>query len=319
MGSYDPTTVPLDPQLQPLADSVAASGSNHGATVEEMRNGYELIAALAGPPAELPRIEEITVAGAAGELPARLYAPAPESEGPLPVVVYFHVGGFTIGSVQNHDPLCRQLALASGAMVISVEYRLAPEHPFPAAAEDAIAATRSVTELAPSLGGDPRRLAVAGNSAGGNLAIVSTLAARDADNTPPIRFQLLINPTVDFRNTPYPSYEENRDALILDLFRMEWFFEHYVGDESKREHPWLSPIAVDDLSGLPPALVITSELDPLRDEGEAYGARLQEAGVPVTVTRYDGVVHDFMHMGGFLDKARRAIDEAGAALRDGLG
>jgi acetyl esterase len=147
---------------------------------------------------------------------------------------------------------------------------------------------------------------------------VSTLAAREAGGTPPIRFQLLINPTVDFRRTEYPSYEENRDALILDMFRMEWFFDHYVGDDSLRDHPWLSPIAVDDLSGLPPALVITSEYDPLRDEGEGYAARLQAAGVPASVSRYEGVVHDFMHMGGMLDKARQAIDEAGAALHQAL-
>ena len=312
IDSYDPT-VPLDPQLQPLAEG---STDTHGLSVQELRNAYELLAGLAGPPAELARVDDITVAGAKGDLRARLFAPS--TDGPLPVVVFFHGGGFTIGSVQNHDPLCRQLAAKSGAMVVSVEYRLAPEHPFPAAAEDAIAATRSIAQQAPILGADPDRLAVAGNSAGGNLAVVSTLAARDAGGAPAIRFQLLINPTVDFRPTDYPSYEENRDALILDMFRMEWFFQHYVGDDSMRDHPWLSPIAVDDLSGLPPALVITSEYDPLRDEGEAYAARLQAAGVEATVSRYDGVVHDFMHMGAILDKARLAIDEAGAALRQAL-
>jgi acetyl esterase len=237
----------------------------------------------------------------------------PQGEKPLPVVVYFHGGGWVIGSIETHDAPCRELANRSGAIVVSVEYRMAPEHPFPAAPEDCYAATAWVADHAAEFGGDPARLAVAGDSAGGNLAAVVALMTRER-NGPPLRFQLLIYPAVDAR-MGYASIDENSTGYFLTKADMHWFYGHYGADPSD----WrASPLLAPDHSGLPPALVLTAEYDPLRDEGEAYARKLQEAGVPVTLRRYDGQIHGFTIMTAAVDRACEAVNQAAADLRQAL-
>jgi acetyl esterase len=218
-----------------------------------------------------------------------------------------------IGSIETHDGLCRELANRSGAIIVSVEYRLAPEHPFPAAPEDCYAATSWVAEHASEFGGDPARLAVAGDSAGGNLSAVVALMARERGG-PPLRFQLLIYPGVDCR-MGYPSIDENGTGYFLTKADMHWFYGHYGADPND----WrASPLLAPDHSGLPPALVLTAEYDPLRDEGEAYARKLREAGVPVTLRCYDGQIHGFIGMTATVDRAREAFDQAAADLRHAL-
>ncbi len=283
-------------------------------TPEQMRDGYKLVGGMSGPPADLATVEDRMIPGPAGELAVRVYTP--KGDAPFPVVVFFHGGGFTIGSIETHDIVCQQLASGADAIVVSVEYRLAPEHPFPAAFDDAVAATQWIHDNARTLGGDPERLAVAGDSAGGNLAAGVSHHARDAGG-PPIRFQLLIYPTVDAR-LGHPSMKENAEALFLGEDTMSWFFDHYTPAREDRADPRVSPLLRREFADLPPALIITAEYDPLRDEGEEYGEKLRSAGVPVTVTRYDGMTHAFFQLGGVLDDAKRAMNEAVEALRFAL-
>ena len=195
-------------------------------------------------------------------------------------MVYFHGGGWVLGNIESHESICRAIANASGAIVVTVDYRLAPEHRFPAAAQDAYAATSWVAEHAGEFGGDPGRIAVAGDSAGGNLAAVACLLAKDR-NGPRMAFQVLIYPITDY-NLHNASYSQFAEGYFLTRSEMAWYWEHYVLKRDDRTHPHAAPCRVDDLSGLPPGLVITAEFDVLRDEGEAYARRLQSAGVPVT-------------------------------------
>jgi acetyl esterase len=284
------------------------------ATPEQLREGYKLVAAMSGSPAELASTVDRTIPGPAGDLPIRVYTP--NGDGPFPLVAFFHGGGFTIGSIETHDIVCQQLAAGVEAVVVSVEYRLAPEHKFPAAFDDATAATTWIHAHAAELGGDPERFAVAGDSAGGNLAAGVCHHARDSGG-PPIRFQLLIYPTLDAR-MGHPSIKENFDALFLGEDTMSWFFDHYASTPGDKLDPRLSPLLAADFAGLPPALIITAEYDPLRDEGEEYGEKLQAAGVPVTVSRYDGMTHAFVQLAGVLEDGQRAMKESVDALRAGL-
>jgi len=267
-----------------------------------------------GPEEPVAETHQRTIPGPDGEIPIRVYVP--EGDGPFPVFVYFHGGGWVIGSVATHDPTCRQIANAAGALVVSVDYRLAPEHKFPAAADDAYRATEWVFCHAESLGGDPRRVALGGDSAGGNLAAAVCLMARDRASFSP-RLQVLIYPILDYDlNTP--SYLENAEGYVLTRATMQWFWECYLDEEEDGSHPYASPLRADDLRGLPAALVITAEYDPLRDEGEAYAARLRDAGVPVTLTRYDGMVHAFFRRTARFDKAKAAMQEVADALKRAL-
>ena len=305
--------MPLHPTLQAMLDNFRASGrsgSLRDGTVEEARAAYALITGVGGDPPELAPDLDRTIPGPAGEIPVRVYRP--HGDGPFPVLVYFHGGGFTIGSIESHDPVCRQLAARSGAAVVSVEYRLAPEHRFPAAVDDAFAATAWIAANAESFRGDGSRLAVSGDSAGGNLATVTSLLARDRGG-PAICFQALVYPGTDPRGG-YPSLTENADGLFLTADTLEWFGEQYASrDEDRDDWRW-RVIAAPDLSGLPPALVITAEYDPLRDEGEAYAEALRRAGNDVTVHRYDGMAHVFFQMAGILDEAREALAEVAGAV-----
>jgi acetyl esterase len=224
--------------------------------------------------------------------------------------VYYHGGGWVIGSVDDWDAVCRALAVAAGARVVSVEYRLAPEHRFPAAADDAYDA---LVWVAGNLAaGTP--LVVAGDSAGGNLAAVTALRARD-EHGPELALQILVYPVADHDFTT-ASYEQYADAgLILNRQEMVWFWDHYVPDPAERSHPYASPLRAEDLSGLPPAHVVIAEYDPLRDEGLAYAARLEAAGVPVTVKRYDDQIHAFFALVNVMDDASHAVADAAEAIR----
>jgi acetyl esterase len=234
-----------------------------------------------------------------------------------PVLVYLHGGGWVIGTLDSYDATCRELAQGAGCVVVSVDYRLAPEHRYPAAPEDCYAAVQWVAANAASLGADAKRLAVGGDSAGGNLSAVVSQMARDRGG-PAIRFQLLIYPVTDADFTRR-SYVDNAEGYLLTTASMRWFWDHYVPEQAKRAEPYASPLRAADLSGLPPAWVCTAEFDPLRDEGEAYAKRLQQAGVSTTLTRFDGLIHGFVSMGLVAPKAQAGVDEAIAALAKGVG
>ncbi|MDY7104699.1 MAG: alpha/beta hydrolase [Actinomycetota bacterium] len=304
--------MPIDPQIQTVLDQMEEIGfpGLSSLPVEQARAALAMMgAAEADAVEEVARVEDLEIPGPGGAIPARAYVPA--TDGTPPVVVYYHGGGLVLGGLDSHDGTCRALANASGALVLSIDYRLAPEHPFPAAVEDAGAALDWVAANVAELGGDPARLAVAGDSAGGNLAAVVALQARDA-GAPQLRGQLLVYPVTD-STMSHPSIEENASGYFLTKADMEWFFDHYAPE---RPDDWrLSPLAAPDLAGLPPALVLTAEFDPLRDEGEAYARRLADAGVPVELVRKDGLIHGFFGMVADVDEARDAMDRAGAALR----
>ncbi|MGE5619677.1 MAG: alpha/beta hydrolase [Sphingomonadaceae bacterium] len=307
--------MPLDPQVKALIEQAAAAGlpPYPSLTPVEARQVMMMrTASIAGDPPTVARVEDRWIAGPGGPLRVRLYTPA--GRDPFPILVYFHGGGFVVGNVDTHDSLCRAIANAGGCIVASVDYRLAPEHKFPAAVEDAYAATRWVAGNAALLGGDPDRLAVGGDSAGGNLAAVVALRARDEEG-PRIRHQLLIYPVTDY-SFDTPSYRENGSGYMLSRADMEWFWAHYLASEADGRHFHASPLRAEDLSGLPPALVLTAEFDPLRDEGEAFAARLWDSGVPVTLTRYEGMVHGFVRFLSTLDAAKKAVDQIGEALRE---
>jgi acetyl esterase len=311
--------VPLDPTARPIVDAMTANFPRLGTDVLDAAVARQLIAANAPPPRPVPRpmarIENFTIAGPAAPIPVRAYWPVSTPE-PLATVAFFHGGGFVICDLDTHDDMCRAIAGETGALVVSVDYRLAPEHRYPAAAEDAYAATKWIAEHAESLGGDAGRLVVAGDSAGGNLAAVAALMARDRGG-PGIAFQLLIYPVIDAAQDT-ASYQENSDGYFLTAAYMRWFWEQYLGPHGDPRSPYASPIRCPDLSGLPPAHIVTAECDPLRDEGEAYGRALEQAGVPATVVRYEGMFHGFFGMAELLPRAQAANDQAFDAVRRAL-
>jgi acetyl esterase len=309
--------MPLDPQVKTLLDQLAAMGAPPIADLSpvDARVQFETaMAAMKGVGPELRSIEDRDIPGPDGPVSVRVYRPS-EEEG-LPALVWFHGGGWVLGNVPGSDVTCRHLAKESGAVVVSVEYRLAPEHPFPAGPEDCYAATAWVAEHAAEIGADGGRLAIGGDSAGGNLAAVVALMARER-GAPDVKAQLLVYPVTDALMT-YPSMRENAEGYLLTEASMRWFWGHYLGDSGNEKEPLASPIYADDLSGLPPALVMTAEFDPLRDEGEAYAKRLEQAGVPVTVTRYDGHIHGFFGMSGVFDITEKAIEQAARWLGQSL-
>ena len=307
--------MPLDPQAKALLDQIAAQNAPVVETLSprEARMLMEASAMTFGPKPEVGRVSEVAIPGPAGPLRARVTAPA--GAGPFPGLVFFFGGGWVTGSLNSHDHLCRTITNAANAVVVAVDYRLAPEHPFPAAVDDATAGTFWVSDHAEELGIDPSRLAVGGVSAGGNLAAVAALRARGRIN-PPLALQLLIYPIID-ASLDTPSYLENAEGYILTREAMRWYWSQYVPNPSDRSSPDASPLRAPDHSGLPPALVVSVEYDPLRDEAEAYARRLAEAGVPVRLTRYDGMVHGFLRRYGTLDQGKAAIDEIAAVLRSG--
>ena len=308
--------MPVTAEVQSILTMIAAAGDVPIAEVtpDQMREMYAALGAL-GSKAEMASVTDAAAPGPACDVPVRVYVPTAEP-GPRPVLVYFHGGGWVIGDVETHDSTVRALAEASGVTMVSVDYRLAPEHPFPAAVDDCLAAVRWVVDNADSLDVDPARLAVGGDSAGGNLAAVAAAALRDAGI--PVAFQLLVYPVTD-GTMGAASYAENAEGYFLTRDTMTWFWGHYVGD-GDRTDPRVSPVhaPAEALAGLPPALVITAEFDPLRDEGEAYARCLADAGVAVTTSRYDGVIHGFVSMADMIPEGRAAVAEAGEALRRAL-
>lgn len=307
----------LDPQAAALLETLARLSAGrpalHEGTPLEARETY---AAAPPPPSDDPlaSVEHRTIPGPGGPLAVRVFRP--EEGGALPVVVYVHGGGWVMGSLDSHDSLCRSLSSRSGCVVVSVDYRLAPEHPFPAALHDCVSAVRWVVANGGEIGADPEHLAVAGDSSGGNLAAATCLALRD-DDGPPIAFQLLVYPVLAF-SFDTASYRENSEGYYLTAASMRWFSDHYLGRPEDATDPYAAPLMADDLTGLPPAHIVTAEFDPLRDEAEAYAARLADAGVGVSVHRYDGMIHGFVRMSASLDQGRAAIDECASVLRQAL-
>ena len=303
----------LHPKCKEFLDQLAAAGMPELGTlpVAETREAFKGVAAFGGPPESLARVEERSIPGPAGKIVLRVYTP--EGRGTLPVLVYFHGGGWVIGTFETHDGVCHHLAKQSQAVVVSVDYRLAPEHKFPAAAEDCYAATCWVAGNAATLGADAKRLAVGGDSAGGNLAAVVSLMARDRGK-PKIAFQLLVYPVTDHAYDT-PSYRDNADGYLLTRNAMVWFWNHYLGGESDSANPYASPLRAASFAGLPPAMVVTAELDPLRDEGEAYAEKLRQAGIPVKHKRYDGLIHGFFSMTGVFEQAKQAVADAATEIR----
>lgn len=273
----------------------------------------EAMAAMAGPEQPVARVENRTLPGPGGAIPVRVYWPVTGKK--LPVFVYFHGGGWVFGTIDSVDRNCRMLANTAECIVVNVDYRLAPENPFPAAAEDAYAAVQYVAAHAAEFEADASRIAVGGDSAGGNLAAVACLMARDRGG-PRLAFQLLVYPVVDSDCTR-PSMTEN-DGYLLTKSVIRYFWNHYAGSAERARDPYASPINAKSLAGLPPAFVITAECDPLRDQGEAYAQKLRQAGVPATVKCYAGAIHVFFQMGAVIDSGREAVADAGAALRQAL-
>ena len=304
----------LDPQAQFILDLAESSTrpplENLDPTAARVQYA-EMVAAVSGEAPTGVATNEGTISGPCGELPTRLYRPQ-GAEGPLPILVYFHGGGFVIGDRDTHDIPCRRLSLDAGCLVVSVDYRLAPEHAFPAPVDDAWAATRWVVDHAEELGGDPARVAVGGDSAGGNLAaVVCHMAKRDGG--PRLVYQLLIYPATDLTGS-MPSDASLSHGYRLTTELLDWFMAHYFREGGDRDQLVASPLFAEDFADLPSALVLTAGYDPLRDEGSAYADKLRDAGVETEVVEYGGMIHGFITMGGVVDAAVESMEVCAAGL-----
>lgn len=305
----------LDPQAQAVLDLNAASNSalRYVLPLAEGRAlSIATAAAANGPPEAVKHVEDKVLHTEVGDVPVRIYTP--EGTGPFPALVYFHGGGWVFCNLDTHDGVSRQMANRVPAVVVSVDYRLAPENKFPAAVEDAYAATTWVAENASALNVDAQRVVVIGDSAGGNLAAVVALMARDRGG-PKLAYQVLICPVMDYPIPGLPSYHELAEGYNLTRKNMIWFWERYLNSEQEASNPYAVPLRAESLKGLPPAFVITAEYDPLRDEGEAYVTRLQAEGVPARLKRYDSMIHGFVNMSGIIDQGKQAINEIAEVLR----
>jgi acetyl esterase len=305
--------MPVDPQAQMLLDAWAQAPEIplHDETLDLQRTGYGMLLLAAGEPEPVFAIEDRDADG----VPVRIYRPSPDPG--LPVLEFFHGGGWTIGTVEQYDPIVRQIANATDAIVVAPDYRLAPEHPFPAPLDDCWHALKWTVVHAAEFGGDATRLAVMGDSAGGNLAAVCAIQARDA-GTPDIALQVLVYPVTDCNFTT-ESYRENGTGYLLDEKQMHWFFDCYCRSDSDPTDWRISPLRARDVRGVAPAMVITAEFDPLRDEGEAYARKLQDAGVHVDKHRYDGLIHAFFGLSAAFDASRNAIQRTATGLRRAFG
>ncbi len=310
--------MPVDPQIQEILDLMAGLPSAHTLSVAEARARMEQRPreGLRVPP--VARVEGRTIPGPGGDLALRIYTPhgviTEHGVGPFPLLAFFHGSGFVVCSLDTHDVMCRNLCAGAGCVVVSVDYRLAPEHKFPAGADDCLHATRWAAASAHELNVDPRRVAVGGDSAGGNMAAVTALRAREGG--PHLCAQLLIYPVTDYHEPGTPSYAENAEGYGLTRLQMQWFWDHYLADPAQAAHPHASPLRAESLRDLAPALVYSAQYDVLRDEAERYAERLREAGVPTTLKRWDGMNHGFFGWTGRVDKATQAMDEACAWLRE---
>jgi acetyl esterase len=306
--------VTLHPQAEALLAKMAAAGAP---PIEELdaaanRRNHEASAAnLNGEAEPVADVKDLTVPGPGGDVPVRVYTPD-AGPGPWPLIVYFHGGGWVVGTLGTYDPLCRALANRSGAIVASVGYRVAPENPFPAPLDDCEAATAALAGMAAELGADPARVGVAGDSAGGGLVAGVTFRSRSAGR--PLAFQVLIYPALDPSLTE-PSAVENATGYYLTTAGMRWYWEQYLAGGADPGDPEVSPLRQPDLTGLPPALVITAGYDPLRDEGEAYVERLRASGVEAELARFDGMIHGFLRFRAVLDAAEEATAKIAEFVR----
>lgn len=298
-----------------MLDGMAAMGAPPiwQQTVEEARAGAQMLNMFAGDLIEVAKVDNITIPVADASIGARVYAPA--GSGPFPVVMFFHGGGWVICDLDSHDNVCRKISHEASAVVVSIDYRLAPEHRFPTPSNDCYAATAWVVANAATLNADGSRLAVCGDSAGGNLSAVVTQMAR-AKGTPAISFAALIYPATDFTATG-GSMQENGEGYFLEHKGMEWFNGHYV-DEAQMTDPYASPLLNDDLSNLPPCFVATCEFDPLRDQGEAYGEALRANGCTVEMKRYDGLIHGVINMMGPIAGGAEMVSDVASRLKHAL-
>ena len=314
--------MPIDPRLQPFLDATgAAPPPDPSLSVAARRAaahaGMERIfLSFADPGPDPAATVDHRVPVDGGEITVRVYTP--HGAGPFPAHVYFHGGAFWLGELDHFDPDCRATSAGASCVVVSVDYRLAPEHPFPIPPEDCYRALQWVVEHAAELAVDPSRVSVGGGSAGGNLTAVVALMARDRGG-PPLVFQVIEIPVTDLTMSQ-PSIDENGTGYMLTKESMSQCVDYYLGADGDPKHPYASPLLADDLGGLPPALVMTAEFDPLRDEGEAYARRLQEAGVPTTARRWDGQFHGSQNMAALIpDAAHEYRDQVNAALREAYG
>ncbi len=307
--------MPLHPQIQAMREQRIRDNVPQLYTLSlDQARAADLasIRQTGGTPEPVYQVADRYLPGPGGELPIRVYRPGPEPD--LPVLAYFFGGGWVLGGLDTADGICRALANLAGCLVVTVGYRLAPEHPFPAALDDCCAALRWIRDNAAEIGADPDRLAVGGDSAGGNLAAAVSLWARDTGGVP-LAGQLLVYPNTD-QLADDESMRDNEDPWLFNHHSVAWYRQHYLVAPADAENPLASPLRAARLDGLPPALVITAEYDPLRDQGERYADRLAQARVPVRLSRYDGMVHGFFAMGGTVDAGRTAVEQAGAQLRD---
>jgi len=310
----------LDPQAQEVINLVIKSGRPAYNTLspKDARQLFRETRPASTPtPAEIGAVKNLTADGPGGPIPLRVYRPADVPAGtPLPVLVYYHGGGWVIGDLDTHDVQCRQITAEAGITVVAVDYRLAPEHKFPAAVDDAWAATRWVVAHAGELGIDSRRVAVAGDSAGGNLAAVVALMARDAGG-PALALQVLIYPVTDVA-AESKSYRDFAEGYMLTREGMRWFIAHYLGKPQEAEDWRASPLRNPSFAGVAPALVVTAGYDPLRDEGDAYAQKLRAAGVTVDHVTFGGMVHGFVPMGKLIETGNRAVTLIADSLRYAL-
>lgn len=312
---------PLDPQVAAMRARRAETSTPPLYTLslaEARAADLADIRAASGGGEPVGAVADRQIPGPGGPLPIRIHHPTAqhEAEPPRPALVYFFGGGWTLGTLDTCDAICRSLTNAAGCVTVSIQYRLAPEHPFPAAIDDCYAGISWVAEHAAELGVDPDRLAVGGDSAGGNLAAAVSIAARERGG-PALRHQLLVYPNTDYK-ADTASLREGVDEFLFNRWSVAWYWSHYLTSEADGLNPLASPLRAEDLSGLPSATVITAEFDPLRDEGEQYAQRLREAGVPVEARRYDGMIHGFFAMAGTLDRGREAIKYAAERLAAAL-
>jgi len=309
--------MPLDPQVKDLLQRLQSAGGEplYRLSPEEARRALaasrasikEIVSSVAS-------VEDVEIVSPDGAIPLRIYTPV--GAGPFPILVFFHGGGFVLGDLEMVDRMCRFFSEKAKCLVVSVAYRLAPEHKFPSAVEDAYFTAKWVAENAAEYKGDRTRMAVGGESAGGNLATVVSHLSRDAGG-PSLVFQLLIYPVVRF-DFDTPSYKEHGHSNNLTIDEMKWFKDHYL-EKGQEKHPYVSPIFASDLSNLPPALIVTAEYDPLRDEGEEYADRLRSFGVSATNIRYPGMVHSFLNYSGEVEVSKKALEDISERLRQVFG
>ena len=310
--------MPLHPPVEGLLNQIAAAGGKptNQMKPDEVRAIFDgLFASLPPSQTRLAGVADRNVPSPAGPIKVRLYTPP--GEGPFPVLVFFHGGGFVLGDLESHDSVCRELSGGADVIVVATDYRLSPEHRFPVAVDDCIAVTRWVLNNAAQIKGDAKRVAVGGDSAGGNLAAVVSQQMRDQDRTK-LAAQLLIYPVTRFDGVATKSMVDNAAGYLLQRDDIEWFRSHYLGPNADGKDVRISPILAKDLTGLPPALVQTCEFDPLRDEGEEYGQALKAAGVPTVISRYDGSIHSAFSFYTIMEPGRRMVDEAIRWLKEAL-